>query len=36
MAGISLKNIGKTYPGNVTVIRDLNLEINDKEFVVYI
>lgn len=36
MAGISLKNIGKTYPGNVTVIRDLNLEINDKEFVVLV
>lgn len=36
MAGISLKNIVKTYPGNVTVIEDLNLEINDKEFVVLV
>ena len=36
MAGISLKNIGKTYPGNITVIKDLNLEINDKEFVVLV
>ncbi|MBE6063743.1 MAG: sn-glycerol-3-phosphate ABC transporter ATP-binding protein UgpC [Clostridium butyricum] len=33
MAGISLKNIVKTYPGNVTVVPNLNLEIEDKEFV---
>lgn len=36
MAGISLKNIGKIYPGNVTVIENLNLEIEDKEFVVLV
>lgn len=36
MAGISLKNIVKTYPGNVTVVKDLNLEIKDKEFVVLV
>lgn len=36
MAGISLNHIVKTYPGNVTVIPDLNLEIKDKEFVVLV
>jgi multiple sugar transport system ATP-binding protein len=36
MAGISLKNIVKTYPGDVTVVKDLNLEIKDKEFVVLV
>lgn len=36
MAGISLKNILKTYPSNVTVVKDLNLEIKDKEFVVLV
>ena len=36
MASISLKHIVKTYPGNVTVVQDLNLEIKDKEFVVLV
>jgi multiple sugar transport system ATP-binding protein len=36
MTGISLKNIVKTYPGDVTVVKDLNLEIKDKEFVVLV
>jgi len=36
MAGISLKHIVKTYHGNVTVVKDLNLEIKDKEFVVLV
>jgi len=36
MAGISLKHIVKTYPGDVTVVKDLNLEIKDKEFVVLV
>lgn len=36
MASITLKNVRKTYPGNVTVIEDLNLEIKDKEFVVLV
>ena len=33
MAGISLRNIKKVYPGNVEVIPNLNLEIKDKEFI---
>jgi multiple sugar transport system ATP-binding protein len=36
MAGISLKNIVKTYPGDVTVVKGLNLEIEDKKFVVLV
>lgn len=32
MAGITLKNIEKTYEDGHTVIPDLNLEIKDKEF----
>lgn len=36
MAGISLKNIEKTYEDGITVIKDLNLEINDKEFIILV
>ncbi|HCW53044.1 MAG TPA: glycerol-3-phosphate ABC transporter ATP-binding protein [Clostridium sp.] len=36
MSGISLNHISKTYPGNVTVVPDLSLEIKDKEFVVLV
>lgn len=36
MAGITLKNIVKTYPGGVNVVPDLNLEIKDKEFIILV
>ena len=36
MASISLKNSKKTYEDGVTVIEDLNLEIQDKEFVILV
>lgn len=36
MASITLKNIVKTYPGNVTAVHDFNLEIEDKEFVILV
>ncbi len=36
MASISFKHVKKTYPGGVTVIPDLNLEIEDKEFVILV
>lgn len=36
MANISFKNVVKTYDNGVTVIPDLNLEIEDKEFVVLV
>jgi len=36
MASITFKHVEKTYPGSVTVVPDLNLEIQDKEFVVLV
>ena len=36
MAGIKLINVNKTFSGNVTVIPELNLEINDGEFVILV
>ncbi|MEM1485096.1 sn-glycerol-3-phosphate ABC transporter ATP-binding protein UgpC [Oscillospiraceae bacterium PP1C4] len=36
MASISLKNIFKVYPGDVTAVHDFNLEIEDKEFVILV
>lgn len=36
MAGIRLVNVNKTFPGNVTVIPNLNLEIRDREFVILV
>lgn len=36
MANISLKNIAKVYPGGVRAVHDFNLEIHDKEFVVFV
>ena len=36
MASLSLKNINKVYPGNVTAVKDFNLEIADEEFIVLV
>ena len=36
MANISFRNVEKTYDNGVTVIPDLNLEIEDKEFIVLV
>lgn len=36
MASISLKEIYKVYPGDVVAVKDFNLEIEDKEFVVLV
>ena len=36
MAGISLKEIYKVYPGDVTAVNDFNLEIKDKEFIILV
>ena len=36
MANISLKNIFKVYPGDVTAVKDFNLEIEDKEFIILV
>ena len=36
MAQISLKNINKTFPGGVVAVKDLNLGVENKEFVVLV
>ena len=36
MAGLSLRNIYKRYPGGVTAVSDFNLEIKDKEFIILV
>lgn len=36
MSSLSLKHMYKVYPGNVTAVRDFNLDINDKEFIVFV
>ncbi|MCL1803310.1 MAG: sn-glycerol-3-phosphate ABC transporter ATP-binding protein UgpC [Eubacteriaceae bacterium] len=36
MASISLANISKVYPGDITAVSDFSLEIKDKEFLVLV
>ena len=36
MASLSLRNIYKIYPGDVTAVTDFNLEIEDKEFIILV
>lgn len=36
MASVSLEHIYKVYPGNVTAVKDFNLDISDKEFIVFV
>ncbi|MEL0329925.1 MAG: ATP-binding cassette domain-containing protein, partial [Deltaproteobacteria bacterium] len=36
MANVSLKNVKKVYPGNVTAIKGVSLDIADGEFVVLV
>ncbi|WP_342537053.1 sn-glycerol-3-phosphate ABC transporter ATP-binding protein UgpC [Sporosarcina sp. FSL K6-3508] len=36
MAELSLNNIYKIYDGNVTAVEDFNLQIEDKEFIVFV
>ena len=36
MASVVLKNIYKKYPGGVTAVNDVNLNITDKEFIVLV
>ena len=35
MAGVSLKHICKTYPNGFEAVKDFNLEIKDKEFLIF-
>lgn len=36
MAGLSLKNINKVYPNGMHAVKDFNLDIFDKEFVIFV
>ncbi len=36
MASIKFRNVTKTYPGDFTAVKGLNLEIRDKEFIVFV
>ena len=36
MSSLSLRNIYKTYSGGFTAIKDFNLEIEDKEFIIFV
>ncbi|MBR1629136.1 MAG: sn-glycerol-3-phosphate ABC transporter ATP-binding protein UgpC [Lachnospiraceae bacterium] len=36
MASISLKNICKVYPNGFEAVKDFNLEIKDKEFIIFV
>ena len=36
MAGLSLKNITKVYPNGFVAVKDFNLEIEDKEFIIFV
>ena len=36
MAGLSLRNINKVYPNGFHAVKDFNLEIEDKEFIIFV
>ncbi|MFA6948439.1 MAG: sn-glycerol-3-phosphate ABC transporter ATP-binding protein UgpC [Eubacteriales bacterium] len=36
MASLSFKHIYKKYPGGVTAVSDFNLEVKDKEFIIFV
>ena len=36
MAGLSLRHIYKKYPGGVTAVSDFCLEVEDKEFIIFV
>lgn len=36
MSGIALKNVCKMYDGAHYAVKDFNLEIQDKEFVIFV
>ncbi|MBQ2533518.1 MAG: ATP-binding cassette domain-containing protein, partial [Lachnospiraceae bacterium] len=36
MANISLKNICKVYPNGFEAVKDFNLDIEDKEFIIFV
>ena len=36
MASLSLRHINKTYPNGFVAVKDFNLEIADKEFIIFV
>ena len=36
MSSISLKNITKIYPNGFQAVKDFNLDIEDKEFIIFV
>ncbi len=36
MASVSLKNICKVYPNGVNAVKDFDLEVKDREFVIFV
>jgi len=36
MASLSLKNVTKSYPNGFVAVKDFNLEIADKEFIIFV
>jgi multiple sugar transport system ATP-binding protein len=36
MASVSLKNINKAYPNGFVAVKDFNLEVADKEFIIFV
>ena len=36
MANLSLRSIYKKYPGGVVAVSDFNLEIRDREFIIFV
>ena len=36
MASLSLRNVTKSYPNGFVAVKDFNLEIADKEFIIFV
>ena len=36
MAQVTLENISKTFPGNIIAVKNVNLQVADKEFLVLV
>ncbi|MEE1163949.1 MAG: ATP-binding cassette domain-containing protein, partial [Lachnospiraceae bacterium] len=36
MASLSLKNVNKVYPNGFHAVKDFNMEIEDKEFIIFV
>ena len=36
MASVQLKNVEKKYPNGFVAVKDFNLEIEDKEFIIFV